>query len=182
MKSPRRDGFTLLEVIAAVALFAIAVLALTRSGTTSLRNTIDSQKMTQAVQLLQMKMIEMEIKYQKLLDRGGPKAALGEDKGDFDEPYGEFRWSVEVTENPFPLEDETLVGTMTNLGVDSDLAELKIQESAIALNNLRKALEENVVQLYLEVTWDEFGREKKIPLVTHLIPAKPKIRLRLSGG
>lgn len=184
MKLPphNRSGFTLLEVIAAVALFAIAVLALSRSGTSSLRNTIDSQKMTTAVQLLQLKMVELELKHQELLDRGGPKAALGESSGTFEEPNSNFKWTAKVTENPFLLEDETLLKTMTSLGVDSDLAEVKLQESSLALNNLRLALEENLVELYVEVSWQDLGRVQKIPLVTHLIPNKPKIKLRLGSS
>jgi len=174
-----RAGFTLLEVIAAVALFAFAVLALTRSGTGSLRNSIESERITRASQLLEMKIAELEVEYQFRIDKEGIKSVIGEKSGAFEKPFEDYRWKATVSENPFTLEGDQLKTVMTSMGVDESLAEVQLEESALILNNLRKALNENLVEVLVEIFWDDFGRERSIPVVTHLIPSKPKIKLTM---
>src|SRR5690606_28059240 len=61
-----KSGFTILEVLLATVLFGYIVLALVGTKSASLRHVNKSKKIFEAVQLAQQKMVEMEIKYQKL--------------------------------------------------------------------------------------------------------------------
>ncbi|MBZ0253345.1 MAG: prepilin-type N-terminal cleavage/methylation domain-containing protein, partial [Candidatus Methylomirabilis sp.] len=57
-----REGFTLLEVMAAVAVLAIALVALLEAQARSIRASHDIQLKTQAVLLAQEKMTQMELR------------------------------------------------------------------------------------------------------------------------
>jgi general secretion pathway protein I len=82
-------GFTLLEVLVAVAIVAIALLTFMGLHLRSLDATIRAQDLTTAVLLAQAKMATM-----------GEFPDTGEEKGRFEGPELErFQWSTAVTEH-----------------------------------------------------------------------------------
>ncbi|MBP7843524.1 MAG: prepilin-type N-terminal cleavage/methylation domain-containing protein [Proteobacteria bacterium] len=176
----KTDGFTLLEIIAALTLFSLVVFSLISAGTASRRNTAESERLTTAVQLVQSKMTEMELKYQGNIDNNGVKSSFNEESGQFESPYENFSWKVDFKETPFKLTKENMLPLLKQLGIQEDLAEVQFDESRLVVGNLNKAIEENMGELYVEVAWKERGNTKKIPLVTHLMPRKPKIELSLN--
>jgi len=82
----RCGGFTLLEVLAAFVVFALAYTTLLQVFSGGVRSTILSQEYTEAVLLAQSKIAELGV--EEPLRTGG-------DGGDFDDKY---RWELEVTE------------------------------------------------------------------------------------
>ena len=77
-------GFTLLEVMVAIAVIAIALVPLLRLHLLSLDATMHAQDLTIAVGLAQEKMAEMP---------SNPEP--GENKGDFEAAaYERFRWQT----------------------------------------------------------------------------------------
>ncbi len=81
-----RLGFTLLEVMVAIAVVAIALVPLLRLHLLSLDATMHAQDLTTAVSLAQEKMSEL-----------ATSPEPGETKGDFDAPlYERFRWQTSV--------------------------------------------------------------------------------------
>src|SRR5688572_8452658 len=89
-------GFTLLEVMVAVAVVAIALVGLLRLHLVSLDNTLRSQDLTTAVLLAQGKMAMM-----------GAFPDAGEEQGKFEGPELErFRWFTKVTEHALPIGTE----------------------------------------------------------------------------
>lgn len=94
----QRAGFTLIEVMVAVAIVAIALVPLLRLHLISLDSTIWSQDYTTAVMLAQEKLAEIP---------AAPEA--GEDKGAFNDPaLSRFSWLSLVGE-----EEEVVLGTDT---------------------------------------------------------------------
>ncbi len=82
-------GFTLLEVLVAVAIVAIALVAFMGLHLRSLDATIRAQDLTTAVLLAQAKMATM-----------GEFPETGEEQGKFEGPELErFKWSTAVTEH-----------------------------------------------------------------------------------
>jgi general secretion pathway protein I len=82
-------GFTLLEVLVAVAIVAIALIAFMGLHLSSLDATIRAQDLTTAVLLAQGKMATM-----------GEFPETGEEQGKFEGPELErFQWSTAVTEH-----------------------------------------------------------------------------------
>jgi general secretion pathway protein I len=85
----RAAGFTLLEVLIAVAIVAIALVAFMGLHLRSLDATIRAQDLTTAVLLAQAKMATM-----------GEFPDTGEEKGQFEGPeLARFQWATAVTEH-----------------------------------------------------------------------------------
>jgi general secretion pathway protein I len=87
-------GFTLLEVLVAVAVVAIALVPLLRLHLLSLDATVRAQDLTTAVLLAQGKLATMA---------PGPTLQTGEEEGAFEDPeLVRFRWHTTVTEHVLP--------------------------------------------------------------------------------
>jgi len=82
-----RRGFTLLEVMVALAILAIAMPILLRSAAQSLSLAAQARFLAVAAQLAQEKMTE------RLLDG---EAAPVDDGGDFEAPFADYAWRVET--------------------------------------------------------------------------------------
>jgi len=93
-------GFTLLEVMVAVAIIAIAFVSLLASQSQSISIATISRFETTASMLARMKIAEIE---------SGGFDALSGSEGDFEEKFSQFHWQTEVRDL---TEDETgIVGT-----------------------------------------------------------------------
>ena len=89
-------GFTLLEIMVALAILAIALVPLLRLHLLSLDATVRSQDLTTAVLLAQGKIAAM-----------GAFPEAGEDSGGFEDPQlSRFRWQTAVTEHTFEADSE----------------------------------------------------------------------------
>ncbi len=176
MKShPSKQGFTILEVLAATLIFFLVIAAVISTQTRATRAIAESALISQAQALGSLKMTEMEIKYQEAIDKVGIKGALGRDEGSFDAPYATFRWTAELKENPIVIEEAQLLQYLTAFGLSAEDSQSQFEQSKLLLANLNKAFKENMAELVVTVKWDFQKMERNFPLVTHLIPRKPKI-------
>lgn len=92
---PHAPGFTLLEVLVAVAIVAIALVTFMGLHLRSLDATIRAQDLTTAVLLAQAKMASM-----------GEFPEPGEEQGKFEGPeLARFQWSTAVTEHTLDAVD-----------------------------------------------------------------------------
>ena len=89
IKIPRNKGFTLLEVIIAVAIIAIALTTLLGSQSQSVSFANSAKFETMAALLAQSKMSEVEIQ---------EKDALASGSGDFGDDYPGYAWEVTVSD------------------------------------------------------------------------------------
>ena len=95
MLSGRRDdGFTLLEVMIALAIVGIALVTLLGLETRTIQLAETQQRVTQATLLAQEKMTEIET--------GDYLAGLAEREGQFAEPFELYSWSVALEPTPLP--------------------------------------------------------------------------------
>ena len=81
------DGFTLLEVMIAMAILAITLVAVFQSQSQSISMAGDSRFLTTASLLAQSRMVE--------IDTADPKAVTA-GNGDFGEDFPDYRWQVEI--------------------------------------------------------------------------------------
>ena len=86
------QGFTLLEVLIALAIIAIVLITCVRAQNQSIRLHQLSRDMTIATILARQKMGEIEVV-------GFPE--LGEDDGDFGDAFPGFTWKTTVSMTPF---------------------------------------------------------------------------------
>ena len=100
--SHREGGFTLLEVMIALAVVAIALVSLLTLANRSIAVNARLQKITQATLLAQEKMTEVEVN-----SKQGQTVREGE--GTFPAPNENYRWRVTLTETPLPSVQQVTV-------------------------------------------------------------------------
>lgn len=85
----KNAGFTLIEILAALAILAIAILGFRNGQTGVAKLTIASERNGQALALAQKQMTELEIN----LRSKGVKGVPDEEKGDFkDDAFKDYHW------------------------------------------------------------------------------------------
>ena len=105
-------GFTLLEIMVALAIIGIAMVALLSLGNRSIGVHDRLQHLTQATLLAQQKMSESELEA-----RRGGVAQLVDGEGVFTEPFADYRWRIEIISTPLPAVQQV---TITVLWGDED--------------------------------------------------------------
>ena len=95
-KKPWSRGFTLLEVMIALAVISIAMISLLSLGNRSIAVHDRLQRLTVATLLAQQKMAETEVN--SLQETSSPIAAAGV----FDAPHADFSWRIAFTDTPLP--------------------------------------------------------------------------------
>ena len=85
----KKTGFTLLEVMIAMAILAIALVAVFQMQSQSISMASESRFMTTASLLAQSKMAGIEAK---------TSLANQNQKGDFAPDYPEYAWTIQVTD------------------------------------------------------------------------------------
>ena len=97
-------GFTLLEVVVALAIVSVALVSLLSLGNRSVAVHSRLQHLTQATLLAQQKMAETEVSSrQGRLERTAQA-------GVFDAPHADYRWRLEFSATPLP---SVVVATVT---------------------------------------------------------------------
>lgn len=89
-------GFTLLEIMIALAIVSIAMVSLLGLANRSILVHERLQRITSATLLAQQKMAETEVNA-----RHGTLGST-DSQGEFERPYAEYRWQVAFGETPLP--------------------------------------------------------------------------------
>ena len=149
-------GFTLLEVMVAVAILALSFGALLETQVSSLSSVARARSLTVATLLAKSKMIDIE---QKLFDEGFKVGDEDEDGNFGDEGYEAIIWKYTVAEVELDL------GGLGSLcdgmgGEDSKAGEPNGCESMLSglggtLDGFTKELGQSLRQVELTVTWPE---------------------------
>jgi general secretion pathway protein I len=90
-------GFTLLEVMVALSIIAIALTAVFGSQSQSLLLASEAKFSTTAALLAQSKMAELDVE---------DSQDLASDSGDFGEDFPDYRWELKVADATFPGAEE----------------------------------------------------------------------------
>ncbi len=98
-----RSGFTLLEVLVALAILSIALVVLLGLRNQDVNLVDATRHLTVATALARMKMVETDLE-------GFP--GLGEADGEFGEGYSDFHWHRVVSSTPFDYVREVRVSVM----------------------------------------------------------------------
>lgn len=95
LKRRHDNGFTLLEVMIALAIVGIVLVTLIGLETRTIQLAERQERVTQATLLAQEKMTEIETGAQSLIGVEGRE-------GTFEEPYELYRWTLELESTPLP--------------------------------------------------------------------------------
>jgi len=96
LSGKKAPGFTLLEVMIALAIISIAMVSLLALGNRSIGVHDHLQRITQATLLAQEKMAETEVK------AGHGTLQKIDAAGDFAPPFADYRWRLGFAETPLP--------------------------------------------------------------------------------
>lgn len=179
------DGFTLLEVMVAIAILAFALLSVSDIVSGSLRSQVLARDLEVATLLARGKMAELTEKY----EREGFPIGGGEDDGSFDEEgHPEVKWTTSLVEPPGTLDGKALASMFMG-GVDltsmlapkaDDTGRSQVNPAAGAmaamveaqLSQLAATVKNGVRELRLRVSWKDGAREEGFTVVTHLVAAQ----------
>lgn len=191
--APRREGrsgFTLLEVMAALAILGLTLVVLLSIVTSNVRATAHSRMITSATFLARGKMISIE---DKVIEKGFQDLDE-EDEGTFDEEgFPQFRWTSDVEKIDLPtgaLQDSQ------NKSIDEapKIGEGKAADPMSALTGMvgglmgvffepiRVGLQESIRRVTLTVLWSEHGRPEQSVEVTMYVTDPARLDLAMSLG
>jgi len=167
-----KKAFTLLEVMIALAIIAIAVSSVLTSLAAGASIPYDSKKRIKAVDLAVLKLHEIERK----LKKDGFKDDDEEEHGDFeDKEFENFHWIARIKKIEIPDDIAMLAKMFTGDAEDGGNARMKGMAGLIGgyIQTLKDTFEKSIREIEIEVYWyyggeEEENREKFI-LVTHLI-------------
>jgi prepilin-type N-terminal cleavage/methylation domain-containing protein len=181
-----QNGFTLLEVMAAVAILALTLVVLLSVITNNVRSTAHSQMITTATFLARGKMVALE---DTIIEKGF-QDLNEEDDGTFEEEgFAGFTWTSAIEKIELP----------SDVGQKAQQASGEASQKADPLQALtgmvgglmsafmepvRIGLEESVRRVTLRVLWNERGRpEQSVDVVTYVTdPAKLDLAMSLGAG
>ena len=184
----RARGFTLLEVMVALAILAGALMALSDVVGSALRNHVRAQQLEVATLLARGKMVELEEGF----ERTGFRDFDQTEEGTFeDEGHPELRWRAEVVKPEVDLSAERILAMLTG---GEDLSALLpgaapsedgtsvLDPRAGALSALVQTqltafgeiVKKGVREVRLTVSWNEGETERSFTVVAHLVVLQPK--------
>lgn len=145
-------GFTLLEVMVSVAILAISLTVLLSFQGNTLLVSGRQEHITIATMLARQRMVEIELELEQGMQKGEFPDERSEE-AEFDPPFEEYRWKMEVkkVELPAPVMGEE--------GSVQDMVGKQLTEE----------IAKTVRELRLEITWEELGEPQSLEVVTHLI-------------
>ena len=177
-------GFTLLEIMVALAILSSTLVVLLQIITNNIRATNHAKLTTAATLLVRSKMTDIE---DGILENGFSTDDEA-DKGTFrDQGYADFRWESRIERIELPTDMKQPAEQKS--GDDSKskdpmqaLTGMMGGLMSTFLEPIRVGLEESVRRVTVTVTWNEIGRrDQKLEVVTFMTdPAK--LDMALSVG
>ena len=179
-RGPSR-GFTLLEIMIALAILSISLLSLYSSIGNSLKASGFAQDMDQAMQLARQRMSEIKIGLEAEMARGAFPDEK-EESGTFDKPFDRFKWSYSLRKVEVPAINPAGVeggvegtGAPTGEGTPAPTTQPTPGLEQAASNMAQvvsKKISESIRELKLTVSWGEAAEgdeEEHVVLTTHIV-------------
>jgi prepilin-type N-terminal cleavage/methylation domain-containing protein len=180
-------GFSLLEVMVALAILAMSLVVLVGITTDNVRNTQHAKMVTIATFLARAKMSEVEdLVLEEVFTENDQ-----EEEGDFsDEGWPEIRWKtlIEKIELPTEIAQQTQEAAQGAMDEQSDnplaaMAGFMGGFMSMLIEPIRVGLEESVRRVTVKVSWHEVGRpDRSFEVDTFMTdPAKLDLAVQAVG-
>lgn len=149
-----KKGFTLVEVLVALLILSVAMVALTSSWSGSLFAYRKSEKVQLINSLLKSKISELEIKYGTLSYTDIPKS----EEGDFGDDLKELKWKAETQDLEFPDLSSILVAGGKN------------DEMFIStIKKLTEHISKNIKEFRVTIIWAQGKSTLEFSATTYLV-------------
>ncbi len=170
----RGSGFTLLEVMVALAILAGSLVAISEVVSGALRNHVRARQLEMATLLARGKMAELEDRF----DAKGFGDFDQSEEGSFeDDGHPEVRWKMEVLTPTVELGPEAVLGALTGsakgledfMPPESGPAQAAMQAMLQAtLTRIGEQVKKGVREVRLTVSWRDGGPEESFTVVTYV--------------
>ena len=182
-------GFTLLEVMVALAILALALTVVSQAQQASMRQVLRAKMMTVATLLARDKMVDLEDD----LFKKGFSDFEEEEKGDFDEEgFRDYQWTLRIekielpqTIDPTAMADADGAGSGSGsaAGPSTGIGMLGGQMLGKQFEMFRNVLEQAIRRVSLKVHWKEGRLVRAITVVGYFTdPRKIDIAAGGLGG
>lgn len=168
------SAFSLLEVMFALVILSMSLIALMQNQTQSITLSEKARSWDQATTLATTKMSELTMLAQ---DRG-MVALKQEEAGEFDQTkFPTYRWKYwkkPVAQPNF----QALMGLASEGGDEADNKSSNIGALAGPMQMISKAWSESLTELHVEVMWGEGESLRSFDLVTHLLANDTNVKIQ----
>jgi general secretion pathway protein I len=187
-RPPRRArrGFTLLEVMVALAILAGSLVAISEVVGGALRNHVRARQLDVATLLARAKMVEVEAD----LEREGFRDFDESDEGTFEgEGHPEIRWKLDVLRPSVELGPEAVLAALSGGRRLEELLPTPEQAPQLApfqavltatiqtvLTRIGEDLKKGLREVRLTVSWADGRTEESFEVVTHVAVMAPEER------
>jgi general secretion pathway protein I len=182
----RSRGFTLLEVMVALAVLAGALLVVSEVVGGALRNSVRARQLGVATVLARGKMVALQAQY----ERKGFRDFDESDEGTFeDEGHREIHWKVDVRRPTLGLGPEAALGSLTGGKQLTDLLPSAKDAPALApfmgiltatiqaqFTRISEQLKKSAREVRLTVSWQDGAAVESFDVVTQLVVTEPEER------
>ncbi|MBI1861025.1 MAG: prepilin-type N-terminal cleavage/methylation domain-containing protein [Deltaproteobacteria bacterium] len=158
-----RSGFTFIEVLVAMLIFVMAVLAAVDVVHGSVKATQQAKEITLASQLLQKTMVDLETKIET---DGFDKGCEKKKEGKFEAPNEKYSWTTYCTELDFNL-SETAKQVTGGDDKEKEEANSENQIQKMILDTASKYMSQSLRELHAEISWIEGKDKHTIDATTH---------------
>jgi general secretion pathway protein I len=179
-----RPGFTLLEVMVALAILAGSLVVVSEVVGGALRNHLRARQLDVATQLARAKMVQLQAQY----ERKGFRDFDESDEGTFDDDgHPEIRWKVEVRKPALELGAEAALASLTGGKKLQELLPPPDQAPQLApfqallgaqmnaqLQRISEQLKKTAREVRLVVSWQSGTGVESFDVITHLVVTQPE--------
>lgn len=173
-----QSGFTLLEIMVALAILAVGLLTLMGAQGNSLRASGRAENMQTASLLGRQKMNEKLLEIEKDMAKGKFPDEK-EEQGTFEEPLDRYRWEFKIVKVEIPVVGEGggegaqagANGEKPTTGTGTSSSDAVAAPEAAQKNlaqMVTKKISESVREVDLKVIWEELEEEQSLTFTTHL--------------
>lgn len=164
--SSQTRGFTFIEVMVAMLIFVLAVLAAVDISRGSVRATRDAKEMSVASWLVQNAMVELET---KLEAEGVDKGCEKKKEGRFKPPYEAYNWTSYCNEIEFNISEAAAKLAMANGEEEEDTNEASNAVQKMIIETSSDYIKKAMRELHTEVTWVRGKQKQSVSLTTHFV-------------
>ena len=170
-------GFTFIEVMVAMLIFTMAVLAATTIADGSVKATRDARDVTRATMLLQGVMTQLET---RLESEGIDKACDKKKEGKFEVPNEGFTWKTECYEIDLKLSQTAAKMAGENVDERDANQENLIQKMVLDLASAH--ISKSLREIHAEVYWNQGKTKRTVTATTHFVRYDQQAVLPDLGG
>lgn len=154
------NGFTLLEVLIALAILAVSLVSLYVAQGNSLLVSGTADRLTVATFLAEQQMTEWQIALEAEMAKGELSDEDKEETGQFEEPYSDYRWERRFRKIEIPI-----VLPETDDGQQKQLFHL--------MKSLLDQIAKSAREIRVRVYWgDDEDHQEDYTLTTHVVKLK----------